>query len=361
MTLPTACSTYLPINAPLGTSQTAIVDNYSPKALLGAPAFLPVTVVRTMTGSLNDGYTTVYNVTIGTTNNSVSYTLKTFESTPNFNGTMLTQLPQGLSFADFGGISPNNFSLNNFITLITDNNITLSLGTYVNGDTYNINLADSCTDDGLTLGVRVIVTRPEIPRSFGGSISNNKVTSDPCTDCSCLITSKCRKINVPIVSIAGQVTVDYSDIGDVIFTICDKYQYYEEERISCNENKCVNDYITIDCLKQTKFHQCCPFMVSVLQGQGNTLREKALYLWEINKVELGIGFEQFYGNIIFYGMSKYIFSRILYGKFNIKYLLGKYNSRFIKDLGRSRFCGATILYEDCSQPSYGYDKYFLFK
>jgi hypothetical protein len=100
-------------------------------------------------------------------------------------------------------------------------------------------------------------------------------------------------------------------------------------------------------------------MVSVVQGEGETLREKALYLWETNKLE--ISFDEFYANLIFYGMSKYIFSRILYGKFNIKYLLGKYNSRFLKDLGRSRFCGAVVLYEDCDQPSYGYNKYFLYK
>jgi len=112
-------------------------------------------------------------------------------------------------------------------------------------------------------------------------------------------------------------------------------------------------------LKQTKFHQCCPFMVSVLKGEGETLREKALDLWEQNKKELGISFDEFYMNIIFYGMTKYIFSRILYGKFNINYLLGKYNERFLKDLGRSRFCGALRLYLDCENPSYGYNKYFL--
>lgn len=363
MSVPTACSTYLPINAPIGTAQTASITTYNPEALLGGPSFFPVTVVKTITGSLYDGYTTVYNVTIGTigtSDNSVSYTLKTFDGTSSFNGSILTQLSQGLDFADFTGLGANNFALANIITLITINNVPLTPGTFVSGDTYNINLADACINID-TPGVRVSITRPPPSREFGGSVGNNKVTSIPCTDCSCLITSKCKKINVPIVSILGQVTVDYSDVGDVIFTICDKYQYYEEEGISCSENKCVNDFINTECLKQTKFRQCCPFMVSVLKGEGDTLREKALFLWEINKIELGISFDDFYGNIIFYGMTKYIFSRILYGKFNIKYLLGKYNSRFIKDLGRSRFCGAIILYEDCEQPSYGYNQYFLVK
>jgi hypothetical protein len=99
----------------------------------------------------------------------------------------------------------------------------------------------------------------------------------------------------------------------------------------CNENKCtLSDYIEAKNLKQTKFHECCPFMVSVLKGEGETLKEKSDYLWELNKTELGISQNDFYMNIIFYGMTKYGFCRILYGKFNICYLLGKYNKRFLK-------------------------------
>lgn len=173
-----------------------------------------------------------------------------------------------------------------------------------------------------------------------------------------MVPTTCSTVNVPIVNVLGQTTVDFSDIGDVIFTICDKYQYYDEEKIICNENKCVNDFINRNKIKQTKFRECCPFIVSVLKGIGETAREKALYLYDLNKIT--ISFENFYGNIIFYAMTRYIFSRILYGKFNIKFLLGKYNEKFIKDLGRSRFCAATKIYLDCNSNVFGYDQYFKF-
>ena len=123
--------------------------------------------------------------------------------------------------------------------------------TYIPGDTYSLNLnSGSCW----FYSVNVTLQRLKRIGNFGGTI-NNTSTSISCTDCSCLITNKCKTINVPIVGIIGQVTVDFSDVGDVIFRICDKYQYYREEKILCNENKCtLSDYIEPKDLKQTKFH-----------------------------------------------------------------------------------------------------------
>lgn len=37
-------------------------------------------------------------------------------------------------------------------------------------------------------------------------------------------------------------------------------------------------------------------------------------------------------------MAKYILSRILYGDFNVKYLLRKYNEKFLFNLKKSIFC-----------------------
>lgn len=54
-------------------------------------------------------------------------------------------------------------------------------------------------------------------------------------------------------------------------------------------------------------------------------------------------------------MAKYILSRLLYCKFNIKYLLGKYNNTFLLDLNMSRFCAFTTFFEENN-----YNKYFLF-
>ena len=56
-----------------------------------------------------------------------------------------------------------------------------------------------------------------------------------------------------------------------------------------------------------------------------TLIETILY---VNDQETSC---KFYQNIFRYSMTKLILAKILYGDFNIHYLLGKYNDKFIKD------------------------------
>jgi hypothetical protein len=78
-------------------------------------------------------------------------------------------------------------------------------------------------------------------------------------------------------------------------------------------------------------------MVSVFIGQEEFLYTKVESLWitlNITNPNLPI----FYDNIIRYGMVRYILSKILYGNFNINYLLRKYYKQFLIDLGKSRFC-----------------------
>ena len=295
-TLPTGCALYGPL---INGSQTAIVSEYTPNTLLGGPPFLQVTVVKTDTALLNRS---IYDVTIGTPSNETAVIKYTVDITDN--SSTLTSLSSSVLFSDFSGLGQDQLALINTIVLIGNiNGSPLPPGTFVNGDSYQISLSTDCPNEPeSSLGIMVIVTRPPPPRNFGGTIGNSVIpispTSVPCTDCSCLIKNDCKKINVPIVSILGQVTIDYSDVGDVIFTICDKYEYYDCERVACTENKCtVGDYIDPENLKQTKFHQCCPFMVSVLKGEGETLREKSDFLWRLNKEELRISQDEFYKNI----------------------------------------------------------------
>ena len=67
----------------------------------------------------------------------------------------------------------------------------------------------------------------------------------------------------------------------------------------------------------------------------------------------------FYEQMILYGMLKYILAKLLYGEFNIKYLLRKYNKQFFKDLSHSRFCGAIDFFNDYHNHILNYDQYFL--
>ena len=65
-------------------------------------------------------------------------------------------------------------------------------------------------------------------------------------------------------------------------------------------------------------------------------------------------------------MLRYILSRLMYGEFDINYLLNEYTIKFINDLKQSRFCEFAQFFLDCNQPVtgfgiiiYGYEKYFL--
>jgi len=152
-------------------------------------------------------------------------------------------------------------------------------------------------------------------------------------------------IEIPRIDISGQTLIDGSDVGKIIFTISDKFFYYSNDPIELNTKICKKDYIFTRDLKETIFDKNCPKMVSVFIGKGEFLYTKVEKLWEtlsITDPNLAI----FYENVIRYGMVRYLLSRILYGNFNINYLLRKYYKKFLMDLGKSRFCGAGQFFKD---------------
>jgi hypothetical protein len=101
---------------------------------------------------------------------------------------------------------------------------------------------------------------------------------------------------------------------------------------------------------------CSAKMISVVKGQGKTLYCKADFIWmTLNPTTY---LTTFYERLIKYGMLKFILSRLLYGDFNINYLLGKYNDKFLANLGRSRFCAFIQNFNDCQSDIYGYNQYF---
>jgi hypothetical protein len=166
-------------------------------------------------------------------------------------------------------------------------------------------------------------------------------------------------ISIPILTISGQTLVDGSDIGDNIFTITDIYQYYCINEIPLEDNKCGIYYAKQDELKITQFRKCCPKIVSVVIGEGKTLYDKLENIFiTLGEAEIGTTLQMFYPRIFFYAMLKYILARILYGEFNINFLLRNFNKKFLKDLGESRFCEALHIFLDPDSIVYGYDKYF---
>lgn len=163
-----------------------------------------------------------------------------------------------------------------------------------------------------------------------------------------------KDIDIPYININGQTLIDFSDVGNMIFTIGDEFTYYKEKPL--HNTKCITPYpINPDQLKLTIFNKSCPSTVSVLRGRGLTLFEKANSIYN-DKVT----FPTFYLYLILYGMLKYILSRILYGKFDINFLLRKYNEKFLEDLGSSRFCSFLKIFIDPTSPVFGFNQYFKY-
>lgn len=223
---------------------------------------------------------------------------------------------------------------------------------YADGDTYIITLL-SCFDSvSKTIGASVIFSR-----SNTSSIEDNI-----CDDASCFCSSTCATVRIPIINISGQSMKNGSDISDMTFTIFDEIEHNNKKSIVCNNNKCQLLRLQCNELKKTTFIKCCPWMVSVARGKGKTLRDKLEYLISKNLQPENLNIDEFFPKIMKYGMTRYILSRILYGNFNIDYLLEKHYKKFIRDLGKSRFCRFIEFFQDCSDPEnnfVGYEKYFL--
>jgi hypothetical protein len=222
------------------------------------------------------------------------------------------------------------------------------------GDQYEINLLSCFNSQALTLGADVTFSRK----------NNVVIDENVCNDKDCFCTDSCKTTRIPIITIQGQSMLDGSDVSDMTFTIFDTRTYEEKKCIVTNKNQC--QLLRAECnkLKETKFIKCCPWMVSVVKGEGSTLREKLQYLINTNQQPNNLDINGFLERIIRYGMTRYILSRILYGNFNVKYLLEKYYIKFIKDLGRSRFCRFIEFFQDCTDTNdnfVGYEKYFLYE
>jgi hypothetical protein len=395
----------------------AIITTYNCTPL--NPSFLPINVLRTSTAT-----TDRYDVQLGTEDNQGIYTLTIDFTNPNnpvgsfsnqFLPVIFSQGPNGFATnPGLLGLTPN--AVFNRITLTEANiNSPYNINSFVPGDVYDIILLIS-TEAGQVLQVTPsrnqgttfsssLVPSPNTPVPSGASTTNNTTMSNDvrtnklltnhtamssimktnttkssicmtcpetkvctvcngnpnvCIGCACFTANTCGNLRVPIVNIIGQTTIDFCNVGDVIFTICDEFTYYKEQPLPPSD-RCEVIYAKPEQIKQTKFHKCCPPMEIVVKGKGATLYDKAVYLYNSMASSIGPSFYTFYFNLILYGMAKYILARILYGKFDLKYLLNKYNEKFLKDLGESRFCEFILVFEDCQlSPVFGYQRFFKF-
>jgi hypothetical protein len=135
----------------------------------------------------------------------------------------------------------------------------------------------------------------------------------------------------PMINIIARYLIDFSDIGNTFFELTEG-----------NDTK--------------KYDLSCVKIVTVLRGKGNTANEKMGSLYIKDKITIrGITFSD---NIVEYSIVKYFLSKLLYGNFNIKYLLRKYHDRFLRDLKNSKYSKFLDFFTIGELADY--DKYFLF-
>lgn len=170
------------------------------------------------------------------------------------------------------------------------------------------------------------------------------------------------KVLVPWILIEGQTVFDGSELGDMKFTITDEFNYCSQNKPLRN-TECGVYFIKPNQVKTTIFRKCCPeiSLFSVLRGEGSTSFEKAKYLYNRDAaLQAATSFYEFYYyRLTLYSMAKYIISKILYGKFCIRFLLGKFDEEFYKNLSNTRFCGAVRIFNGPDELA-AYNKYFKF-
>lgn len=286
---------------------------------------------------------TTITIVIGTS--SFTYTL---DSSFQLIGNVINNSQNSSIFIGYG---PN-------LPIIPDSNIgSVVTITFINtNDIYLINLSTNLhiPYDSASLIVYRLLTL-QFDRQNEG-IATSDILSTP-VELMDNIEDPCELLEIPIINIVGQTTFDCQWLSDVTFTILDKYKYYKEEPLELTCKKCKPIYAKRSQLKETRFLQYGPCVYNVLKGCGDTLFKKIQSVW--TKHQPTDDFNVFYERIFLYSMSKYILCRILYGQFDIHYLLQKYNKQFLKDLKHSRFCGGLKLFLDPRSVVYGYNKYFL--
>jgi len=106
------------------------------------------------------------------------------------------------------------------------------------------------------------------------------------------------------------------------------------------------------------YEKNCPTIGNVLKGEGLNLQEKASSLYDQN-FDFDFDVATFIDRLIKYSMVKYFLSKLMYGKFNINYLLSKYNKKFLNDLSHSKYKNFLDFFENPNSEVYGYNQYFL--
>ena len=319
-----------PIDIPYGTTRIITADDYTRgdagRIIITGRPILPIKFLAVI-----DNNIITYTIIIGT---NLDNQFKIIAKSEN---NIITIIEDG----NIPGISVTFDERFDIVVLISKNSF-LDHCTYKEGDNYilNFNSTESKT--------QLIITFTRIGRVIKGDSCkfpkslNNLHINDETT--------------VPSIDIDFQSLIDGSDIGNTVFTIIDNVDYYNHKTTPIIPNYTCKTIQTNN-PKTTIFNKACPLIVNILRGIGNTAYEKIVYLMENVVTDQSDAYD-FALLLVKYSMLKYILSRLMYGDFNINYVLNKYNNKFIKDLRNTRFCKFVYDFTNPNSDIFGLNIYF---
>ncbi|CAK7995053.1 Hypothetical protein POVR1_LOCUS571 [uncultured virus] len=146
--------------------------------------------------------------------------------------------------------------------------------------------------------------------------------------------------SVPQIDIIAYSSLNQENLGEVQFTVRDIVSYKclflpPESKNERSRHECTEQFVSTSEVVTTIFVES-PDLNLVVEGKGCTLQQKINYLRV--KCHIDVDESMFMGNVIAFGLLKYILARLMYGDFNLKYLLRSFNNQFFRDLEKSRFC-----------------------
>jgi hypothetical protein len=145
----------------------------------------------------------------------------------------------------------------------------------------------------------------------------------------------------PVITINADTDVFLGrDLGQVYFLIKDTIKYHHNQGETTDGDVIATQFTRYPCLTE------------VVRGSGHTLIEKVSYL------SGGVDMTTLLGGIVTYGMLRLFLSRLMYGDFDIDYLMGKYTTRFYSDLEDSRYSAFSEAFLD--PVIMGYEMYFVY-
>ena len=198
-------------------------------------------------------------------------------------------------------------------------------------------------------------------RSFGSSVTvaNGVVSLN-----SNAIQLQNNLVEIPAITMRLQTDLRGNNLDEAAFNVFDRISYCSNYPATCpTSGRCINtvaDKRTQTCpiikvrkedVKKTEYSRNPIGFNKVVRGRGCTLKEKAT---NINDTTLTT--KQFMLRISVFGMLKYILGKMMFGRFDLKWLLRENERELFDKLKENRLCRFIEAFNDPTIKGYG--KYF---